>query len=170
MFDLTSLLQDTRLADEFSRGSLVLSRLCPVDYHRFHFPLAGRVGQTRLLNGPLCSVNPIALCQNIHILTMNKRALTVLESEVLGKVLLLEIGATNVGSICQTYKADSVVSKGGEKGYFRFGGSATISIFAPGAIRFENDLLNHSAEQRELYARMGDRMAFAVQRHTESPQ
>ncbi|MEE3368105.1 MAG: phosphatidylserine decarboxylase [Planctomycetota bacterium] len=161
-FDLATLLQDKPLATEFSGGSLVLSRLCPVDYHRFHFPVTGRAGPTRVLNGPLFSVNPIALCQNIHILTTNKRALTVLESETLGKVLLLEIGATNVGSICQTYKTDSVVSKGDEKGYFRFGGSATIAIFAPGTVRFDDDLLNQSAAQRELYARMGDRMALAV--------
>ena len=162
MFDLTRLLQDTQLAEEFSGGALVLSRLCPVDYHRFHFPAAGRAGQTHLLNGPLFSVNPIALCQNIHILTTNKRALTVLETETFGKVLLLEIGATNVGSICQTYETDSVVSKGDEKGYFRFGGSATISIFGPGRVRFDEDLLKHSAEQREVYGRMGDRMALAL--------
>ena len=160
MFDLTSLLEDTQLAEEFSGGSLVLSRLCPVDYHRFHFSASGRAGPTRLLNGPLFSVNPIALCQNIHILATNKRTLTVLDTESLGQVLLLEIGATNVGSIRQTYETGSLVSKGDEKGYFRFGGSATISIFAPGRIQFDDDLLKHSAQQRELYARMGDRMAL----------
>ena len=162
MFDLASLLQDKPLAAEFSGGSLLLSRLCPVDYHRFHFPATGRAGPTRVVNGPLFSVNPIALCQNIQILVTNKRALTVLETDTLGKVLLLEIGATNVGSICQTYESDSMVSKGDEKGYFRFGGSATITVFGPGKVRFDEDLLKHSAEQRELYARMGDRMALAV--------
>ena len=162
MFDLQTLLGDAELAREFADGSLLLSRLCPVDYHRFHFPLSGRAGPTRLLNGPLFSVNPIALCQNIHILATNKRTLSVLETESLGKVLLMEIGATNVGSISQTYQADSTVSKGDEKGYFRFGGSSTITIFKPRRVQFEEDLLSSSAKRRELYAKMGDRMGQIV--------
>ena len=44
MFDLASLLQDKPLAAEFSGGSLLLSRLCPVEYHRFHFPAPRRAG------------------------------------------------------------------------------------------------------------------------------
>lgn len=162
MFNLQTLLGDADLAREFASGCLLVSRLCPVDYHRFHFPAAGRAGPTRLLNGPLFSVNPIALCQNIHILATNKRALTVLETESLGKVLLMEIGATNVGSICQTYEEGSTVSKGEEKGYFRFGGSSTITIFEPGRVQFDEDLLSNSAKKRELYAKMGDHMGKIV--------
>ena len=162
MFDLKTLLGDADLAREYASGSLLVSRLCPVDYHRFHFPVAGRAGPTRLLNGPLFSVNPIALCQNIHILATHKRTLTVLETESLGNVLLMEIGATNVGSICQTYKEGSTVSKGDEKGYFRFGGSSTITIFEPGRVQFDEDLLSNSAKKRELYAKMGDHMGKIV--------
>ena len=162
MFDLPTLLGDAVLAREFADGALVLSRLCPVDYHRFHFPTGGRVGACRVINGPLFSVNPIALCRNIHILATNKRAVSVLETAALGKVLLLEIGATNVGSICQTYKAGAAVSKGDGKGYFRFGGSATISIFQAGRVQFDEDLLTNSAQRRELYGKMGDRMGELV--------
>ena len=162
MFDLQSLLGNARLAADFASGSLIVSRLCPVDYHRFHFPASGRAGPSHLLNGPLFSVNPIALCQNIHILANNKRALSVLKTEALGKVLLVEVGATNVGSICQTYEADSRVSKGDEKGFFRFGGSSTITLFEPGRVQFDEDLLVNSSKRRELYAKMGDRMGTVV--------
>ncbi|MCH2123063.1 MAG: archaetidylserine decarboxylase [Pirellulaceae bacterium] len=162
MFDLPTLLGDAALAREFAAGSLVVSRLCPVDYHRFHFPAGGRVGAFRVINGPLFSVNPIALCRNIHILATNKRAVSVLETTALGKVLLLEIGATNVGSICQTYKAGATVSKGDEKGYFRFGGSSTISIFQAGRVQFDEDLLANSRQRRELYGKVGDRMGELV--------
>jgi phosphatidylserine decarboxylase len=157
-FRLSSLLEDDSLSDQFASGSLLLSRLCPVDYHRFHFPVAGKPGSTRLINGPIYSVNPIALCQNIHILSQNKRCLTVLETESFGRVLLLEIGATCVGGICQTYDEHSSVTKGSEKGYFRFGGSSTITIFEPGRIRFDDDLVENSMRHRELYGRIGDRM------------
>lgn len=158
MFSLEELLQDQKLADRYAKGSLLLSRLCPVDYHRFHFPAAGIPGATRLIKGPLYSVNPIALCRNIHILARNKRCVTELQTEAFGKVLLLEIGATCVGSICQTFKAGQSVSKGSEKGYFRFGGSSTITIFEPGRVRFDQDLIDNSKQHRELYARIGDHL------------
>lgn len=162
MFDIHKLLDDPELSKQYTSGSLVMSRLCPVDYHRFHFPAAGTAGETRLINGPLYSVNPIALCQNIHIMTTNKRCITKLQTEQFGTVLVLEIGATCVGGICQTYLEGEAVSKGSEKGYFRFGGSSTITVFEPGRIQFDKDLVENSAKQVELYAKMGDRMGQAV--------
>ncbi len=162
MFSLAKLLGDPQLTKRYSSGSLVLSRLCPVDYHRFHFPAAGVASAPHLLNGPLFSVNPIALAQNIQILTQNKRCLTRLQTEQFGEVLLLEIGATCVGGICQTYNQDTDVQKGSEKGYFKFGGSSTMTIFEPGRIQFDQDLLHQSHQHRELYARIGDRMGSAL--------
>ena len=163
MFELGELLGDDELTDQFQGGALLLSRLCPTDYHRFHFPAAGTPGNVRLINGPLYSVNPIALRRNIRILAQNKRTITIMDTEHLGRVLLLEIGATNVGSIHQTFTPQQKVAKGAEKGYFRFGGSSTITIFEPGRIQFDEDLVSHSAEHRELYAHMGDRMALAAE-------
>ncbi|WP_145418551.1 archaetidylserine decarboxylase [Planctomycetes bacterium K23_9] len=164
MFDLATLVGDTQLAEQYAEGSLLLSRLCPVDYHRFHFPAAGVPGATRLINGPLYSVNPIALRQNIQILATNKRCLTELETESFGKVIVMEIGATCVGSICQTYREGAFVEKGDEKGYFRFGGSSTITIFEPGRIKFDTDLVENSQQHRELYARVGDHMGASINR------
>ena len=158
MFDLKELLRDVELADRYANGSLLLSRLCPVDYHRFHFPVGGIAGATQLLNGPLFSVNPIALRQNIKILATNKRTLMKLKTETAGTVLLMEIGATCVGGIQQTYEPESSMNKGDEKGFFRFGGSSTIVIFEPGRVVFDDDLVEQSARHRELYARMGDSM------------
>ena len=160
-FDLPALLGDAALAERYREGALVLSRLCPVDYHRFHFPLAGVPSEAHLINGPLESVNPIALRRRLSILWENKRVLTRLETERFGTVLLLEIGATNVGGIVQTFRAGAPVEKGVEKGYFQFGGSSTITIFAPGRVRLAEDLIENSRECRELYARVGDRMAVA---------
>ena len=163
MLNLATMLGDEKLTDQFRDGSLLLSRLCPVDYHRFHFPVAGTPGDSRLINGPLYSVNPIALCQNIHILATNKREITVLETERFGRILLLEIGATCVGGIGQTYTPNDPVNKGDEKGFFRFGGSSTITIFERGRIQFDDDLLENSKQHRELYARIGDRMGTLIE-------
>jgi phosphatidylserine decarboxylase len=157
-FSIQDLVGDPRLAERFAQGTLVLSRLCPVDYHRFHFPADGVPGKLRLLDGLLYSVNPIALRRRVAYLWENKRTLTLLETEKLGTVILMEIGATNVGSIKQTYAENQLTLKGAEKGFFEFGGSSTILLFEPGRIQLAADLQRESAQQRELYARMGDRL------------
>ena len=157
-FDLKALLGDAKLAAKYADGSLVLSRLCPVDYHRFHFPAAGVPGATRLIEGPLFSVNPIALRQRLAYLWTNKRTITELQTERFGTVICMEIGATCVGTICQTFTPGQPVAKGAEKGYFAFGGSSTLTLFEPGAVRLAADLLENSARQIELYARIGSVM------------
>lgn len=158
-FDLPALLGSPTLAEQFADGALVLSRLCPVDYHRFHFPCDGIPGETEVLNGPLFSVSPLALRQNLSYLWQNKRTLTPFHSEKFGLILLMEIGATCVGSINQTFAPDSPVKKGDEKGYFAFGGSSTLLLFEPGKAQLAADLLEKSAQQCELYARMGSELA-----------
>ena len=162
VFSLGELLRDRELAERFQRGSMVLSRLCPVDYHRYHFPVGGLATEPRLLNGWLYSVSPIALRRNIRIFTENKRAITRIESPEFGTVLMLEVGATNVGSFEYTFTPNTRVAKGAEKGYFKFGGSSTITLFEPGRVKLDADLLVHTAERRELYARMGDRLGVAA--------
>lgn len=157
-FDLPELLGDGALAARYAEGPLVLSRLCPVDYHRFHFPAAGTPGEVRRTGGPLFSVSPLALRRNLAYLWTNKRTLTRLATRDFGTVLLMEIGATCVGSIIQTHQPGAPVAKGAEKGYFAFGGSSTITLFEPGAVCLAADLLEHSAGQTELYARIGSVM------------
>lgn len=157
-FDLPRLLDDPQLAAQYAEGPLVLSRLCPVDYHRFHFPAEGVPGPVRVINGPLFSVSPIALRRNLAYLWTNRRTVTELDAGRFGKILLLEIGATCVGRIHQTYQPGRPVGKGAEKGYFGFGGSSTITIFESGKIRLAADLLENTARQTELYARIGTAM------------
>jgi len=154
-FTLTALLQSAELARQFERGTLVLSRLCPIDYHRYHFPAAGTPSPSRLINGPLFSVSPLALRRNLSFLWENKRVITALETSRFGTILTVEIGATNVGSINQTFVPDRPVARGDERGYFAFGGSSTITLFEPGRVTLADDLLEHSANQVELYAPMG---------------
>ncbi len=161
VFDVKKLIQNEELAAKYLNGSMIISRLCPVDYHRFHFPMRGQASDIRLIPGPLFSVNPIALRQNIHIFTENKRAYCKINSPEFGDVLMFEIGATCVGSFAYTYLPGEV-EKGQEKGFFKFGGSSTILLFQHGKIRLDDDLLQNSAEQRELYAQMGDHVGLSI--------
>ncbi|MBK8039626.1 MAG: phosphatidylserine decarboxylase [Verrucomicrobiaceae bacterium] len=161
-FDLAALLRDESLAKRFAHGSMLISRLCPVDYHRFHFPFGGIPAASKVVTGPFYSVSPIALRRRPSILWENQREITLLRTEALGDVLLLEIGATCVGSIVQSFTPGQSVAKGDEKGYFRFGGSCCITIFEPNRVRFTDDLVEHSAAGREVYAKMGDVAATMI--------
>ncbi len=98
---LAELLGDSDLAQRYREGTAVISRLCPVDYHRFHFPVSGTAGEPRLINGQLFSVSPIALRLDLSILWRNKRTLTKIESATFGEVLMIEVGATCVGGPCK---------------------------------------------------------------------
>jgi len=153
-FDVPALLDDAHLGKKYQNGALLLSRLCPVDYHRFHFPCAGVPGETRIINGPLFSVSPLALRQRLAYFWENKRTVTELVTETMGTVLCMEIGATCVGSIHQTFTPGKRVEKGDEKGYFAFGGSSTILLFEPDVLTLDSDLLSAGSQMQELYAKV----------------
>jgi phosphatidylserine decarboxylase len=163
-FTVRELLDDEELATRFAGGAMVISRLCPVDYHRFHFPVAGTPRESRLVQGWLYSVSPIALRRRIRYLVENKREVTVVEGSPFGPVAMIEVGATNVGSIRQSFVPGRAVAKGEEKGLFAFGGSCVITLFPRGSIRFDDDLVAQSREQRETYARMGERLGVLAAR------
>jgi phosphatidylserine decarboxylase len=143
---------------------MLISRLCPSDYHRFHFPVAGVPSEARLVKGCLYSVSPIALRRNILYLVRNKRFVTLIESPEFGTVAMIEVGATNVGSVVQGYLPGRGVAKGDEKGMFAFGGSCVITLFEKGRITFDADIVGQSADCIETYARMGDHLGAAPSR------
>ena len=159
-FTVAELLANDTTAAEFSEASMLISRLCPTDYHRFHFACGGVAGTAREIAGPLFSVNPIALRRSMRYLVQNKRVVTMLRSPVFGSVAIVEIGATMVGGIVQTY-TPGAVRKGDEKGYFKFGGSCVITLFRRGAVEFAADVLQNTEAGLETYARVGDRVGTA---------
>jgi phosphatidylserine decarboxylase len=160
-FTVAELLGDTAAAAPFEGGAMLISRLCPVDYHRFHFPIGGNPGEPRRIDGWLYSVSPVALRHNLRYLVANKREVTLVDSPVFGSVAMIEVGATNVGSIRQNFIPGRPVKKGDEKGLFAFGGSCVITLFQRGRIRFDDDIVGQSAQHIETYARMGDRLGEA---------
>jgi phosphatidylserine decarboxylase len=85
-FDMAALVADRALGERYARGTVVCSRLCPVDYHRFHFPVAGVPGQPVLAQGQLYSVNPIALRRSAAYLWQNKRQRVTIDAGPFGLV------------------------------------------------------------------------------------
>ncbi len=161
-FTLLSLLQNQQLADEFSHGTMVVARLAPVDYHRYHFPCDGMVYTPKEIPGHLYSVNPIALKRHSEILAENKRMITEIDTESFDKMLYIEVGATYVGTIHQTFTPETFQKKGSEKGYFSFGGSCLILLFKPGKIKLDQDLIDASARSLEMVGKLGQSLGQAL--------
>jgi phosphatidylserine decarboxylase len=161
-FDLPALFGSSELAKPYANGSMIISRLCPVDYHRFHFPLSGKIGDTNLLNGTLLSVSPIALRKRFSVFWENKRYLSFLKNHIIGNVAQFLIGATCVGSVHLTAKKDSLVAKGQEYGYFSFGGSCVITVFPPNTITFTKQIAEWSEKGIETYGKMGEKMGNLI--------
>lgn len=48
-------------AKRFAGGALGIFRLAPQDYHRFHIPVDGLMGEPKLIKGEYYTVNPMAI-------------------------------------------------------------------------------------------------------------
>lgn len=149
------------LSERYLGGALAIVRLCPADYHRYHFPAGGTILQTQEIPGALHSVNPIALGSGPDVFGENKRCNTLIKSENTGTYCFSEVGAFGVGSIINT-KTAGAVKKMEEKGYFKFGGSTVVVIFEPGQIEFSADLVANSARGCETLVKVGQPLAKAA--------
>ena len=140
---------------------IAVIRLAPVDYHRFHFPCDCETPEpARVLRGKYHSVNPIALVRYPDVYADNERQIVKCHA-AFGDFWLVDVGAFGVGTIVQTYTGTHH-AKGDEKGYFKFGGSTVILILRAGAVRFDDDLVRHSAEGLETQVRCCERIATLV--------
>lgn len=158
-FTVKSFLKNEALVNKYADGSVFIVRLAPTDYHRFHFPASGQISESKDIKGRYFSISPIALKKSVEIFCQNYRAYSTLQTKEYGDILLSEIGATMVGSIIQTYKDNSKVEKGDEKGYFAFGGSTLVLFFEKGKIKMADDLLENTRKGYETSVFVGENIA-----------
>jgi phosphatidylserine decarboxylase len=153
------LMGDSPRANEFIGGPALICRLCPVDYHRFHFPDEGSLGEHYRLGGRFHSVNPLALRCKGDIWFTNERQVSILETAHFKKLAMIEVGAMCVGKIVQIHSRGQQFGRGDQKGYFLFGGSTVIVIGEKGAWSPSEDLLVNTSRGFETLVRLGDRVA-----------
>lgn len=161
-YSLNSLINDSRISKEFSQGTCLVLRLCPTDYHRFHFIDEGVCEKTVRIKGDYYSVNPIALNKIPKLFCKNKREWSIFHSNNFGDILHIEVGATCVGSIIQTYVPNNPVKKGDEKGYFKFGGSTTIIFIQKNQIKIDEDIIHQSNLGYETKVLMGEKIGKKI--------
>lgn len=157
-YGLNKLIDNSSIASRFSEGTCLILRLSPTDYHRFHFIDNGKCEAAKKIKGDYYSVNPIALKTVTELFCKNKREWSIFRSDNFGDVLCIEVGATCVGSIIQTYAPRKKVKKGDEKGYFKFGGSTTILFFEKGKVKIDKDIIDQTNEGYETSVVMGEKI------------
>lgn len=155
-YSLAELIGDDSVAPDYDEGSCLIVRLSPADYHRFHFVDQGICSPTTKIKGLYYSVNPTSINRINKLFCSNKREWSILHSENFGEILYVEVGATFVGSIIQSYNHHRKVKKGEEKGYFKFGGSTVILFLKKDVIKMDQDIIEQTAMGIECRVSMGE--------------
>ena len=160
-FNLKEFLSNEHLASKFQNCSLLILRLAPNDYHRYHFPYDGIPSTMTKIKGSYLSVSPYALASNFtKVFCENKREYCILKTETKGDILIAPVGATMVGSITETYTSDKEVKKGDEMGYFAFGGSTIVLLVEKNNFSIDEDLIKNTKNKIETFVKMGDKIGM----------
>jgi phosphatidylserine decarboxylase len=112
-YTLTDLLAtDIDDAENFVDGAFATIYLSPGDYHRVHSPLAGELVAARYVPGDLFSVNDATVSYLPNLFTRNERLICHLETDC-GPIVVILVGALNVGSISTRWSGDLRPRKNG---------------------------------------------------------
>lgn len=146
-------------AEMFIQGPLVIARLCPVDYHRYHYPDDGNTLKSYQRIGRYHSVNPMALKAKPNIFIKNERRISILETKHFGHIAFIEVGALFVGTIEQKHDERNSFMRGDLKGQFLFGGSTVILVGEKDRWIPSEDILEKSYNGIETFIKLGDAIA-----------
>lgn len=134
---------DQRHAELFEQGEFCTIYLAPKDYHRIHMPCDGKLTEMLHVPGQLFSVNPLT-AQNVpKLFARNERVVCLFDTEF-GKMAMVLVGATIVGSIetvwegnitpptrkqikrWQYQEGEVSLAKGEEMGRFKLGSTVVL--------------------------------------------
>ena len=140
-------------------GTLLVFRLSMPDYHRYIFPARGKFLRTKKIKGRLDSVRKEAA--HFKAFSENKREISLLELEGMGKILHVEVGAMLVGHI-HNHRANQLpfrFAAGEEKGYFSLGGSTIVELLND-KIVIDEDLFENTNKGLETKLEIGERIGY----------
>ena len=140
-YDVAELVGDAKDATRFAGGSFAVVYLSPRDYHRVHSPADGAVGLVRGLPGDLYPVNKIGERHVPRLFVRNNRVAIRIDTQGLGRVYVVMVGAVIVGRISVSVlpepavpPGDNVieparpVKRGDEIGIFHLGSTAVLLV------------------------------------------
>ena len=155
-YSLGSLFGSASLAAAYQRGVCMRFRLTPAHYHRMHFFDNGEVTDVKCINGDLHSVNPLALLRIPRLYCQNKRVRVQVKTKNFGDVVIMEVGATFVGSIVHRFLVGDNAKRGRQASYFLPGGSLVLVYFKEGAVIPCADVVARTAAGIETKVNVGE--------------
>ncbi len=140
-YDVGELIGDDDDAERYHGGSFAIVYLSPRDYHRVHSPVRGSISLVRGVPGDLFPVNSIGERHVPRLFVRNRRVAICIDTEELGRVTLVMVGAVIVGRITVSLlpggdarPGDNVldppvsVDRGDEVGIFHLGSTAVLLL------------------------------------------
>lgn len=128
-------------AERFRGGSFAVIYLSPADYHRVHAPVSGHISLVRGMPGDLYPVNSVGERHVPGLFARNQRVALSIDTEALGRVVVVMVGAMIVGRISVTALGGSCtrpglhrleparpVQAGDELGVFHLGSTAVLFL------------------------------------------
>jgi phosphatidylserine decarboxylase len=148
-YSLVDMLDNDPLTDQFVGGTVYQAFLSALSYHRWHAPVAGKIGKVRIVEGtyycePLFEglgdpdIHEIDAANEAtgqgYLTAVATRALIFIEADekAIGLMCFLAVGMAEVSTCDTTVKEGQHVKKGDELGMFHFGGSTHCLVFRNG--------------------------------------
>ncbi|KAI4840285.1 hypothetical protein E4T44_07952 [Aureobasidium sp. EXF-8845] len=150
-FTVSKLLNSDSLASTFDNGSIVIARLAPQDYHRWHSPVSGTVESITEISGAYYTVNPQAINEagTLDVFCENRRSVMIVKRKGCdSRVAIIAVGAMLVGSIKYNpgIEVGSEIRRGECLGCFQYGGSTVINLYQEGDVKLDEDLVKNSCD------------------------
>jgi phosphatidylserine decarboxylase len=141
-YQVGELIGDLNDARRYAGGSFAVVYLSPSDYHRVHSPVDGELTLVRSLAGDRYPVNSIGERHVPDLFVRNQRVALCIDTERLGRVTVVMVGAIIAGRITVTALggddtlpgvypiegARSKVARGDEIGIFYLGSTAVLLL------------------------------------------
>jgi phosphatidylserine decarboxylase len=151
-------------AHAFRDGDFAIFRLTPEKYHYNHVPVSGTVRDIYEVDGACHSCNPAAVVTIVTPYSMNRRVVTVIDTDApggtgVGLVAMIEVAALMIGDIVQCYsekrydnpreiRPGMFLRKGAPKSLYRPGSSTDVLVFQKGKVEFAGDIVTNLCDRR----------------------
>ena len=106
-------MRSEELAERFKGGAFATIYLAPFNYHRIHSPVKGDLVLSSYCPGTLWPVNSGSVERVEGLFSINERLTSELRLADGSEVLVVKVGATNVGRIGVVYN-DSILTNAGK--------------------------------------------------------
>ncbi|MDY6855855.1 MAG: phosphatidylserine decarboxylase [Thermodesulfobacteriota bacterium] len=155
-YPIEELLAGSKYSDCFKDCLFTHSYLTVFTYHRYHVPVRGKVLETSIVSGEVYAHvdledGHLSATDGEEYQFKQDRAIMIIDNPVIGKVAMIPIGMDFVSSCNLSVNEGDYLNKGDEFGYFLFGGSDMIMLFANPNIKVDLKIPQKVPGEKQKY-------------------